>query len=107
MTGRRSIPGVRLYARPATTERIGVVSFVIDGMTTSKTGLLLDRRYAIMSRIGLHCAPIAHRTLGTFPDGTVRFGFGYFNTPEEVDHALDAIGEMAHTARNQSEGAHV
>ena len=46
---------------------------------------MLDQGFGIMSRIGLHCAPAAHRTMGTFPDGTVRFGFSYFNTLEEVD----------------------
>jgi selenocysteine lyase/cysteine desulfurase len=44
-----------------------------------------------MTRCGLHCAPNAHKTLGTFPQGTVRFSFGYTNTMEEIDYAADSI----------------
>ena len=47
-----------------------------------------------MTRCGLHCAPNAHRTLGTYPQGTVRFSFGYWNTEEEIDYAADAIGRI-------------
>ena len=54
------------------------VSFNIDGMAPSEVGLRLDDEYGIMCRVGLHCAPAAHRTLGTFPAGTVRFGLGAF-----------------------------
>jgi len=46
-------------------------------------------------RVGLHCAPMAHRTIGTFPDGTVRLSMGYFNTPEDIDAAVRAIRRIA------------
>ncbi len=61
----------------------------------SEAALELDERFAIMSRPGLHCAPAAHRTIGTFPQGTVRFGFGFFNTEAEIDAALEAIRDLA------------
>ena len=48
-----------------------------------------------MCRVGLHCAPAAHRTVGTFPVGTVRFGLGAFNTPDEVDAAVTAVAQLA------------
>ena len=48
----------------------------------------------IMTRVGLHCAPSAHKTLGTYPDGTIRFSFGFWNTTEEVDSAVEAMGEL-------------
>jgi selenocysteine lyase/cysteine desulfurase len=57
--------------------------------------LILDDEYGMMCRVGLHCAPAAHRTIGTFPTGTVRFGLGAFNTPEQVDAALDAVRTLA------------
>lgn len=72
-------------------QRIGVVSFTVQGRTTSQAGLLLDQEFGVMARIGLHCAPAAHRTLGTYPDGTIRFGFSWFNTLAQVDYALDAL----------------
>jgi selenocysteine lyase/cysteine desulfurase len=54
----------------------------------------LDLEYKIMTRVGMHCAPNAHKTLGTFPTGTIRFSFGYENTEEEVDYAIKAIREL-------------
>ena len=53
----------------------------------------LDKR-GIMTRCGLHCAPSAHKTLGTFPQGTVRFSIGYANTEGDIDRALSAIKEI-------------
>jgi selenocysteine lyase/cysteine desulfurase len=60
-----------------------------------ETGYLLDERWGIQVRAGLHCAPLAHRSLGTLPSGTVRFSFGCFNTNAEVDKALKALAELA------------
>lgn len=54
----------------------------------------LDETYGIMTRVGLHCAPSAHKTLGTFPTGTIRFSFGWRNTSEEVDKALRALAQL-------------
>ena len=51
----------------------------------------LSDDYGILCRAGLHCAPLAHQSLGTFPLGTVRFSFGLFNTREEIDRAVDAL----------------
>jgi cysteine desulfurase/selenocysteine lyase len=60
--------------------------------------LRLDNEYAILCRVGLHCAPAAHKTIGTFPDGTVRFGLNGFNTMGEVETALTAVRELAEEA---------
>ena len=71
-----------------------LLSFNIEGRSPSKVGLILDQAFGIMTRIGLHCAPAAHHTLGTYPDGTVRFGFSYFNTLAEIDYALEALRQI-------------
>jgi cysteine desulfurase family protein len=71
------------------------VSFMIDGISTSEVGRILGEEHDIMCRVGLHCAPRAHRTLLTFPEGTVRFGLGFFNTIAEVDRALEAVFAIA------------
>jgi selenocysteine lyase/cysteine desulfurase len=55
----------------------------------------LSDEYDVMSRVGLHCAPRAHRTLGTFPEGTVRFSMGPFTTDEDIDTAADAVAHIA------------
>jgi selenocysteine lyase/cysteine desulfurase len=56
--------------------------------------MMLDEEYEIMCRVGLHCASAAHKTLGTFHSGTVRFGPGAFNTLEEEDRAVQAVREV-------------
>lgn len=75
-------------------EYTGTVSIDCTDMDNSLVAALLDERYGIMTRVGLHCAPAAHKTLGTFPEGTVRFSFGYFNTDEEADKAAEALYEI-------------
>ncbi|MFP5211984.1 MAG: aminotransferase class V-fold PLP-dependent enzyme [Acidobacteriota bacterium] len=69
----------------------GTVSFTVDGMNPSDIGHLLDEMFDISVRTGLHCAPLAHRTLGTFPEGTVRVSPGYSTTFEEVEHFLISL----------------
>ena len=54
----------------------------------------LAEKYGIATRVGLHCAPSAHKTLGTYPTGTLRFSLGWRNTPEEVALALKALQEV-------------
>lgn len=93
--GMKSIKGVHLYGPEDVTNKIPIVSFTTEGITPSEAALILDEKFGIMSRPGLHCAPSAHRTIGTFPVGTIRFSFGYFNTEEEIDVALDAVERIA------------
>jgi cysteine desulfurase family protein len=92
--GAYEIPGCTLYGPKDEQKRTASISFTLEKISPSEAGLMLDERYAIMCRVGLHCAPAAHKTLGTFPEGTVRFGFGYFNTKEEVDISLEALEGM-------------
>jgi selenocysteine lyase/cysteine desulfurase len=75
----------------ALTERTGVVSLQTLTRELSEAAYELDDRYGIMTRVGLHCAPNTHKTLGSYPTGTIRFSFGYWNTAEEVDVALRAL----------------
>ena len=88
-------------ARIAGTEdpmkRAPVVSVDFTGHDNAEIAFLLDSQYGIMTRCGLHCAPSAHKTLGTFPQGTVRFSIGPFNTPKEIDFAVDAIKAILST----------
>ena len=85
------IEKLSLYGPPGAGARCGIVSFNVAGALPSEVCLILDERFSIMARPGLHCAPSAHRTLGTFPTGTVRFSFGWFNTMEQVDESLRAL----------------
>lgn len=95
VAGANGIPGLEIYGPHDSRNRCGVVSFNVNGAVPSEVGLILDQSFAILARTGLHCAPAAHRTLGTFPTGAVRFSFGWFNTPVQVDAALDALRKIA------------
>ncbi len=93
--GLRAIPSVAVYGGLDADRQTATVAFTIAGVEPSEVGLRLDEEYGILCRVGLHCAPAAHRTLGTFPTGAVRFGLGAFNTPDEVEAALHAVREIA------------
>ncbi|MFC1595861.1 aminotransferase class V-fold PLP-dependent enzyme [Candidatus Margulisiibacteriota bacterium] len=95
LTGLSEIKSVNLYGPGPEQMRLPVISFNIEGKQPSQVGLELDQQYGIMCRIGLHCAPNAHRAVGTFPAGTVRLSPGYFNTPEQVDKTLEAVRKIA------------
>ena len=79
---------------PGKEERVAVVSLDFPKHDNARVAWLLDQNYGIMTRTGLHCAPQAHKTLGSFPRGSVRFSFGGTNTGEEVDAALSALEEI-------------
>jgi len=103
--GMRAIPRVRLHGRDDGAESVGILSFTVDGVDSGELADRLDRERGIMLRAGLHCAPAAHRRLGTFPDGTVRVGIGPFNTEDDVDSLVDAVGEAARArGRNLDSG---
>lgn len=95
LEGAAKINGLHIYGPGDLENRVPVVSFRIDGYKAGEVGDLLDKKYTIACRAGLHCAPDAHRTLGTFEEKLVRFSFSYFNKPEEVDFALNALQEIA------------
>lgn len=87
----KEIEGVKIAGKKTVEGRLGVVSIDFEGFDNSIVSFYLSSKYKIMTRVGMHCAPRAHKTLKTFPQGTVRFSFSHFNTKEEVDVCIDAI----------------
>lgn len=87
--------GIRIAGLPGTQGRCAVVSLDFTRQDNAEIAYLLDSQYGISTRCGLHCAPWAHKTLGTFPRGTVRFSFGYFNTEQEVSKAIEAVAALS------------
>lgn len=85
---------VRIVGRKDLEQRAPVVSLDFLGRDNAQISFLLDSEHGISTRCGMHCAPNAHKTLGTFPQGTVRFSFGHKNTPEEVRFALDSLHQI-------------
>jgi len=95
LEGLQSVPGVTVYGTLDPELQTATVAFNIAGLSPSEAGLRLDDEYGILCRVGLHCAPAAHKTIGTFPDGTLRFGLGAFNTAEEIQLTIDAVRHLA------------
>ena len=85
---------LKIIGKKDTEMRTGVVSIQTLTRELSDTAFQLDTRYGIMTRVGLHCAPSAHKTMGTYPTGTIRFSFGFANTDKEVKLAIDALKEL-------------
>lgn len=90
------LPGVRIagLSEAAGNRRTAVVSLDFPSMDNGEVSFILEQEYGILTRCGLHCAPEAHKTLHTFPQGTVRFSFGYFNTEEDVREAARAVQKI-------------
>ncbi len=95
LEGLSHIPGVTVYKVKDRSRQAPVVSFNLKGSTPGEVGAILDQAFDIKVRTGLHCAPAVHRTIGTFPLGTIRLSPGYFNTREEIDFTLEAIKKIA------------
>ena len=91
LEGLQSIDVVNIVGKQNIQDRTAVVSITIDGMDPASIAYELESNYHIMTRVGLHCAPRAHQTLETYPEGTVRFSFGYANTHKDVETALSAL----------------
>jgi cysteine desulfurase family protein len=96
------VPGVILYGPQDPDRQVAVVSFNIQDVNPEEVGAVLDEIYNIMVRTGLHCAPRAHRTIGTLETGTVRVSPGYFNAVTDIEYFLDAIREIARKAASGS-----
>ena len=89
------VPNIRIYGPKDANKRASVISINIGNMDSGEITFLLDSEYDIATRSGIHCAPLAHKTLGTLEQGAVRFSIGYFNTKEEIDKAVGALKEIA------------
>ncbi len=89
------LPNLRIVGRKDIKDRVAVVSLDFIGKDNGEITYRLESDYGMMTRCGMHCAPNAHKTLQTFPQGTVRFSFGHENTPQEVEKALEAVAILS------------
>ena len=95
LEGLEDIPHVRMVGPRELERRVGVISVDFLRRDNGEAAYALETEHGILTRCGLHCAPSAHKTLGTFPQGTVRFSLGWANTERDVDAALEAIRTLA------------
>ena len=95
LAGVREIPGITLYGAFDQPTRSAIVSLNVGDVDSAEISDALMQGWGIATRPGAHCAPLMHRALGTERQGVVRFSFGYFNTDDEVDTAIDAVRDLA------------
>lgn len=92
--GLGKIAGVKIYGCDDVMLRSAAIAFNLAGYDPAEVGFILDQQEQIAVRVGLHCAPDAHRTIGTYPAGTVRVSPGYFTSETEIDYFLQAIQKL-------------
>lgn len=90
----REIPQAHVAGKQTLQDRLAVVSLDFPDYDNAEIAFVLEQDYGIMTRVGLHCAPAAHQTLHTMPQGTIRFAFSHFNTTEEIDQCIAGFREL-------------
>lgn len=100
MEGTGDVPGLTVFGPRAAKDRVGVFSVRIDGLDPAELSAILETKYGILTRSGIHCAPLAHEAIGTLHrGGTTRFSFGPFLTAQDVNYATDCLAEIAISMR--------
>jgi len=94
LAGLRQVEEVTVYGVPFPERMVGVVSFNVRDVPCSEVCQELADRFGVLTRAGLHCAPAAHRTIGTFPKGTVRVSLGYSTTEKEIEELVDSVKQI-------------
>jgi cysteine desulfurase family protein len=95
LKGLEEIANVKVYGPRDVEKIVGVISINIEGVEPQEVGYVLDEVYGIMVRTGLHCSPLAHKTIGTIDCGTLRISPGYFNTDQDIANLLVALKEIS------------
>jgi cysteine desulfurase family protein len=98
--GLTDVDGVTLHGPADPADSVGIASLNVQGVPCATAARLLDDEWGVMTRAGLHCSPATHRSLGTAPEGTLRFSWGYDTTERDIDVAVDAVRTIA--ARERS-----
>lgn len=93
--GLARIPGITIYGAKERARQAPIISFNFKGYEPGEVGAILDQAFDIKARTGLHCAPAAHKTIGTYPLGTIRLSPGYFNTAKEIEVTIQALEKIA------------
>lgn len=100
LNGLAEIENIRVVGTKDLSRRVGVIGVDFANLDNAEAADQLERDFGILTRCGMHCAPSAHKTLGTFPQGVVRFSIGAFTTDTEVDEAVNAVRVLAEEREN-------
>ncbi len=95
LDGIKNLNGLKIYGNPNSKDRTAVVAFNFDSVSSSEASSIFENNYGILSRAGLHCAPSAHKTIGSFPGGTNRFSFSFFNTEQQIETGINAVKRIS------------
>jgi len=93
------LPGVTVYGPGDPEQQLAVVSFTLEGLDPAEVGGFLEETAGIRVRVGLHCSPLSHQTIGSYPEGTVRVSPGIFNTESDVRALANGVGDLASMKR--------
>ncbi|QRN86745.1 aminotransferase class V-fold PLP-dependent enzyme [Clostridia bacterium] len=94
LEGMKEIGALTIYGTMNLEQRTGTVAFNMAGVDNSELCYVLDKKFGIMGRPGLHCSPLGHQTLGTYPEGVMRFSVGNETTMEEIEYTIDALKQI-------------
>lgn len=95
LDGAVKIPGLKVHGPGKGPGRVAVFSISLDGFSPADLGKALESEFGVLTRAGLHCAPLAHKTIGTFPQGACRLSFGAFSTEADVAYVIGALQKVA------------
>ncbi len=93
-----ALEGIDLYCADDLSDHVGILTANVRGMDPEDAGSILDADFGIAVRVGLHCAPLVHETLGTFPSGGIRFSPGPFNVEGDIDRVVEAMTQIRRVA---------
>jgi len=94
LAGLKQFPSVTVYGPQDEKLQTGTIALNVEGVDNAELCFVLDEQFGIMTRPGLHCAPLAHRTMGTFPEGVLRLSIGHYTTEEEIDYVLESMEKI-------------
>ncbi len=92
------IQGIEFYGSEDISSHVALLTCNMNGMDPVDAGAILDADFGIAVRVGLHCAPLVHETIGSYPNGGIRFSIGPFNTMDDIDQAVEAISAIAQSS---------
>lgn len=95
LQGLQEIPGLTIFGPKNASQQTATVAINMEGYSPAELGLTLDDEFGILCRVGLHCAPAAHRSLGTFPTGSVRISMGVFHQQQDVEYLLGVLRKIS------------
>lgn len=94
LAGLKQYPNVTVYGPQNEALQTGTIALNVEEVDNAELCFILDQEFGIMTRPGLHCAPVAHKTMGTFPEGVLRLSIGHYTTEEEIDYVLESMGKI-------------